>query len=103
MREGWGSTRFSLSTPISHPQPTISPPLSQITTYTAGNQGQGFGQQILSELETRASARGYTTLHLHTSTVQVATQMLYEKHGYYEVRREMYYELQITLYKQVLR
>jgi GNAT superfamily N-acetyltransferase len=35
-------------------------------------QGQGFGQRILSELETRAHARGYTTLHLHTSTVQIA-------------------------------
>jgi len=65
-------------------------------------QGQGFGQQILNELETRARVSGYTTLHLHTSTVQLAAQKLYEKHGYHEVGREMYHQLQIILYEKVL-
>jgi ribosomal protein S18 acetylase RimI-like enzyme len=65
-------------------------------------QGQRFGQQILSELETRARARGYTTLHLHTSTVQLAAQKLYEKHGYYEVGRELFQQFQIVLYEKVL-
>ena len=63
-------------------------------------QGQGFGQRILSELETRARTRGYTTLHLHTSTVQIAAQKLYEKHGFREVGRETYHGLQIILYEK---
>jgi ribosomal protein S18 acetylase RimI-like enzyme len=67
-----------------------------------GYQGQGYGQQILSELETRACARGYTTLHLRTSTVQIAAQKLYEKHGYHEVGREIYPDIQIILYEKVL-
>jgi ribosomal protein S18 acetylase RimI-like enzyme len=65
-------------------------------------QGQGFGQQILNELETRARARGYTTLLLHTSTVQIAAQKLYEKHGYHEVGREMFQRFEIILYEEVL-
>ncbi len=66
------------------------------------HQGQGYGQQLLSELETRARARGYTTLHLHTSTVQLAAQKLYQKHGYREVGRESYHHLQIILYEKAL-
>jgi ribosomal protein S18 acetylase RimI-like enzyme len=65
-------------------------------------QGQGFGVQILDELETRARAMGYTTLHLHTSTLQLAAQKLYEKHGYQEVGREDYHHLQIILYEKAL-
>ncbi len=61
---------------------------------------QGFGQQILRELETRAGARGYTTLHLHTSMVQIVEQKLYEKHGYHEVGREMYQQFEIILYEK---
>jgi len=65
-------------------------------------QGQGFKQQILSELEIRARARGYTTLYLHTSMVQIAALKLYEKHGYHEGGREMYHHLQIVLYEKSL-
>lgn len=65
-------------------------------------QGQGFGQLILSELETRARTRGYTTFHLHTSTVQIAAQKLYEKNGFREVGRETYHKLQIILYEKAL-
>ncbi len=65
-------------------------------------QGQGFGQRILEELETRARAGGYTTFHLHTSTVQIAAQKLYEKYGFHEVGREMYHGLQIILYEKAL-
>ncbi len=39
-------------------------------------QGRGFGQLILNALEARAFELGYTTLHLDTSTVQVAAQNL---------------------------
>ena len=65
-------------------------------------QGQGLGQRILTELENRARARGYTTLHLHTSTVQIPAQKLYEKHGFREVGRELYHGLQIILYEKAL-
>ena len=57
---------------------------------------------MLSELEIRARARGYTTLHLHTSTVQVAAQNLYEKLGYHEVGREMFQQFENILYEKVL-
>ena len=55
---------------------------------------------MLSELEIRARARGYTTLHLHTSMVQIVAQKLYEKHGYHEVGREMYQQFEIILYEK---
>ncbi len=64
------------------------------------HQGLGFGQRILSELENRACAIGYTTLHLHTSTVQITAQKLYEKHGFCELGRAMYHGLQIILYEK---
>ncbi len=58
---------------------------------------------MLSELETRARTRGYTTLHLQTSTVQVVAQKLYEKHGYHEVGREMYQQFENILYEKAVR
>ena len=57
---------------------------------------------MLSELEIRARARGYTTLHLHTSMVQIAAQKLYEKHGYHEVGRETHQQFEIVLYEKAL-
>jgi N-acetylglutamate synthase-like GNAT family acetyltransferase len=39
----------------------------------------GLGQMILSRLEAHAVALGYQTLHLDTSTLQVATQHFYRK------------------------
>jgi ribosomal protein S18 acetylase RimI-like enzyme len=48
---------------------------------------------MLSELETSAHARVYTTLYLHISTVQLAAQKLYEKHGYHETGQEKYHRL----------
>src|SRR5579884_2355574 len=53
-------------------------------------QGRGYGQLILNELEARARALGYQTLHLDTSTLQIAAQKLYEKNGYREVGRDHY-------------
>ena len=41
-------------------------------------------------------------LHLHTSTVQLAVQKLYEKHGYHEVGRELFQQFEIILYEKVL-
>src|ERR1700692_3802449 len=65
-------------------------------------QGRGFGQIILSELEARARAIGYKTLHLDTSVVQVAAQKLYEKNGFREVGRDMYQGLEVILYEKQL-
>ncbi len=65
-------------------------------------QGRGFGQFILSELENRARAMGYKTLHLDTSVVQVPAQKLYEKNGFHEVGRAIYGNLEVILYEKHL-
>ena len=65
-------------------------------------QGRGLGQIILSELEARARAMGYTTLHLDTSVVQRPAQKLYEKNGFREVGRDTYNDLEVILYEKQL-
>jgi len=65
-------------------------------------QGRGFGQTILNELEARARAFGYTTLHLDTSILQVPAQKLYEKNGYREVGRKMIGDLEVLYYEKHL-
>jgi ribosomal protein S18 acetylase RimI-like enzyme len=65
-------------------------------------QGRGFGQLILSELEARARANGYKTLHLDTSVVQVPAQKLYERNGFREVGRDIYHDLEVILYEKEL-
>jgi GNAT superfamily N-acetyltransferase len=66
-------------------------------------QGRGFRQIILTELEARAHALGYKTLHLDTSIVQIPAQKLYEKNGYREVGRDNYQGLEVILYEKQLR
>lgn len=65
-------------------------------------QGRGIGQRILDELEARARTLGYTTLHLDTSTLQIAAQKLYEKNGFHEVGREPLRHIEIILYEKEL-
>ncbi len=65
-------------------------------------QGRGFGQMILDELETRARALSYKTLHLDTSILQVPAQKLYEKNGFREVGRDFYNQLEVILYEKQL-
>lgn len=74
-------------------------------------QGRGYGQLILNELEARARALGYHTLHLDTSTIQIAARKLYEKNGYREVGRDhfrqevgkdTYQLLEVILYEKQL-
>ena len=65
-------------------------------------QGRGLGQIILSELEARARAMGYTTLHLDTSVVQLPARKLYEKNGFREVGRDRYQGLEVILYEKRL-
>ena len=65
-------------------------------------QGRGYGQLILTELETRARALGYQILHLDTSTLQLPAQRLYEKNGYHEVGRDNYQGIEVILYEKQL-
>ncbi len=65
-------------------------------------QGRGYGQLILDELEARARALGYRTLHLDTSILQVPAQRFYEKNGYREVGRDIYGQLEVILYEKQL-
>lgn len=65
-------------------------------------QGRGLGQIILSELEARARALGYRTLHLDTSILQLPAQKLYEKNGFREVGRDVYQGLEVILYEKQL-
>lgn len=65
-------------------------------------QGRGLGQIILSELEARARAMSYTTLHLDTSVLQIAAQKLYEKNGFHEVGKDNYGGLDVILYEKQL-
>ncbi|HLZ55816.1 MAG TPA: GNAT family N-acetyltransferase [Ktedonosporobacter sp.] len=63
-------------------------------------QGRGYGQLILEELEARARALGYRTLHLDTSILQIPAQKLYEKNGFREVGRDSYQQLEVILYEK---
>ena len=74
-------------------------------------QGRGYGQFLLDELEVRARALGYQTLHLDTSTLQISAQKLYEKNGFREVGRatyrqeigkDTYQPLEVILYEKQL-
>jgi ribosomal protein S18 acetylase RimI-like enzyme len=65
-------------------------------------QGRGIGQILLTELEARARALGYKTLHLDTSVLQVPAQKLYQKNGYREVGRDRYQDLEVILYEKPL-
>ena len=51
-------------------------------------QRQGYGQQILDELQERAREDGHTTLLLETTSLQSAAQHFYEANGFEEVVRE---------------
>jgi ribosomal protein S18 acetylase RimI-like enzyme len=65
-------------------------------------QGRGLGQIILSELEDRARALGYKTLHLDTGVIQVPAQKLYEKNGFLRVGRDKYGDVEVILYEKQL-
>lgn len=69
----------------------------------ADYQGRGLGQIILSELEARARALGYTILHLDTGVIQVPAQKLYEKNGFLRVGRDKYGDVEVILYEKQLR
>jgi ribosomal protein S18 acetylase RimI-like enzyme len=67
------------------------------------HQGRGYGRQVLTQLEARALALGYTTLHLDTATVQTVARRLYESAGFIEVRRGTIRDLPVIYYEKRLR
>ena len=65
-------------------------------------QGRGFGQIILTELEARARALGYKTLHLDTGVIQIPAQKLYEKNGYHRVGTDRFGDVDVIYYEKQL-
>jgi len=59
-------------------------------------------RHVADELEARARALGYQTLHLDTSILQIPAQRLYEKNGFREVGRDLYQGLEVILYEKQL-
>ncbi len=73
-------------------------------------QRRGFGQRMLTALETCARELGYRVLQLDTTTIQTAAQRLYEKNSYVEIRRGpvgpfecIYYEKTLGFLPDVMR
>ncbi len=65
-------------------------------------QRRGFGSAILEALEEKARLIGYQTVHLDTTTVQVAAQGLYEKHGFQQVGTDRVAGFDLLLYEKKL-
>lgn len=65
-------------------------------------QRRGFGRTILEALEHQAAVLGYRTLHLDTTTIQVAAQRLYLSQGYREVGRAIVGGFDTILYEKRL-
>jgi GNAT superfamily N-acetyltransferase len=65
-------------------------------------QRRGFGQRILTSLEARARALGYTRLVLDTTSKQDAARALYQKNGYVEVCRKPWRDAEIVHYAKSL-
>ena len=65
-------------------------------------QGHGFGQIILSALESHATSMGYRRLHLETSIIQVAAQALYRRNGFREIGRAVIDGFDCILFEKIL-
>jgi len=66
------------------------------------HQRRSLGSRILDELERRARGCGVTRVHLDTTTLQVAAQRFYERHGYRETGRGRLGRLELVLYEKRL-
>lgn len=51
-------------------------------------QQRGYGHQLLEYLETLAVKSGFTTLTLHTTSIQIVAQRFYASNGYVETKRQ---------------
>lgn len=67
-----------------------------------GHQRRGYGQAMLTALEVRARALGYTRLSLDTTVGQVAARALYARNGYIEMRRHQWHEFEVIDYEKTL-
>ncbi len=65
-------------------------------------QRRGFGAELLDALEVEAKDLGYQVLHLDTTTLQTASQKLYEKHGYRRTGQTQVGGLDTLLYEKEL-
>ena len=65
-------------------------------------QRKGFGQLILSALESRARELGYIALALDTAVIQTAAQQLYLKNGYRETGRTVLSGFDAILFEKEL-
>ena len=65
-------------------------------------QRKGHGQTILRKLIGRASELGYRQLCLDTQAVNIAAQRLFEKHGFFETRRDKTVSQQLVFYEKEL-
>lgn len=65
-------------------------------------QRRGFGQTMLTKIEERAKALGYTTLQLDTTPKQLAAIQLYEKNGYTKTAQRPGKYLELLIYKKIL-
>lgn len=63
---------------------------------------RGFGQEVLDVLHRRASALGYSILHLDTGINHGAAKNLYESNGYRETRRGMVGPVECVFYEKTI-
>jgi GNAT superfamily N-acetyltransferase len=66
------------------------------------HQGQGYGTQLLRELERLAYQRGIRTLCLETAIARPLTLAFYRKHGYQETGRGFYGKVEIAKFTKKL-
>jgi len=65
-------------------------------------QRKGHGQTMLRRLIDRASELGYGQLCLDTGAANIAAQRLFEKHGFFETRRDKGPTQQLVFYEKEL-
>jgi GNAT superfamily N-acetyltransferase len=65
-------------------------------------QGRGFGQAILTELERRARALGYSSLFLDTLPTMAPARRLYAKNGFVQTGTKRVGRFEAILYEKAL-
>lgn len=66
------------------------------------HQRKGYGQAILSALESRAREMGYARMHLETTVQQVAAQGLYARNGFVQTGTGTYEDFKLLIYEKPL-
>jgi ribosomal protein S18 acetylase RimI-like enzyme len=65
-------------------------------------QRRGFGSAMLEALINKAREFAYLTLHLDTTTIQVAAQQLYKKYGFQQIGTDNVAGFDLLLYEKEL-